>query len=150
VPAPNAARTWAKTPLLRVKPLLGRVLVAEDARPGAAPAAVLSERLWRSTFDADPAVLGESVRVNGESYVVVGVAPAALDLPVVGGRVSSGAAAPGSASSALLWIAERTDTSRDPEYVQGSAPMPRLLAPWMAPIGRLRGSFHACHISNAS
>src|SRR5512138_1892234 len=49
--------------LLRVKPLLGRGLTAEDARPGAAPAVVLSERLWRSTFSADPAVLGESVRV---------------------------------------------------------------------------------------
>ena len=86
--------------LLRVRPQLGRNLLAEDARPGASPVVVLSERLWRSTFLADPSVIGEVVRVNGESCTVVGVAPAALDLPV----------------SALLWFADRTDTSRTPYF----------------------------------
>jgi predicted permease len=107
--------------LLRVRPLLGRTLLADDARPGASPVVVLSERLWRSEFSADPSVVGEAVRVNGESCTVVGVAPAALDLPV----------------SALLWIGDRTDTSRTP-YFWMPGRLPRVLAPWFFPIGRLR------------
>jgi putative ABC transport system permease protein len=124
--------------ILRVRPLLGRGLTVDDARPGAAQVVVLSERLWRSAFSADPAVLGENVVVNGELHTVVGVAPVALDLPVATGKAGSGPAAPGASSSALLWIAERTDTSYDPEATRGAGPLPRLLAPWMAPIGRLR------------
>ena len=108
--------------LLRVKPLLGRNLLAEDARPGASPVVVLSERLWRSSFSADPSVVGEQVRVNGEAHTVVGVAPAALDIPV----------------SALLWFADRTNTGFDTYFTRGVGPLPRLLAPTMFPIGRLR------------
>ena len=109
--------------LLRVQPVMGRSLVPEDNRPGASPVLVLSEPLWRSTFNADPSVVGESVRVNGEVYAVVGVAPAALDLPV----------------SAMLWFADRTDTSRDPQFLNGvGTPLPRMNAPTMFPIGRLK------------
>lgn len=108
--------------LLRVRPLLGRNLIAADTRKGAAPAVVLSERLWRAGFRADPGAVGERVQVNGEAYTVVGVAPAALDLPV----------------SALLWFADRTDTSFDPYFTGGLGPLPRLLAPSMFAVGRLR------------
>ena len=108
--------------LLRVQPLLGRNLAVEDARPNAGPVVVIAERLWRSAFDADPSVVGESVWVNGERHTVVGVAPAALDLPV----------------STLLWTADRTDTAHDPEPARSGMPLPRLLAPWKVPIGRLR------------
>src|SRR5512146_3002891 len=108
--------------ILRVKPLLGRNLLPDDARPYAGQVVVLSERLWRSAFAAEPSVVGESVRVNGELYTVVGVAPAALDLPV----------------SALLWTADRTNTASDPEPGRAGQPLARLLAPIMAPIGRLR------------
>jgi predicted permease len=111
--------TWSFFSLLRVKPLLGRNLTAGDAQRGASPVVVLSERLWRSTFDADPSVLGQTVRIDGQPSVVVGVAPAALDLPV----------------SALLWFPDRTDTAFDPQL---NGPLPRLMSPWMIPIGRLR------------
>ena len=73
---------------------------------------VLSERLWRSAFGSDPWVVGRSVRVNGDPVTVVGVAPAALDIPV----------------TAMLWIPDRTDTSG----------IPRVSAPWFHPLGRLR------------
>jgi putative ABC transport system permease protein len=108
--------------ILRVKPLLGRNLLADDARPYAAKVVVLSERLWRSAFGADPSAVGESVWVNGELHTVVGVAPAALDLPV----------------SALLWTADRTDTAHDPEPGRANMPLARMSAPIMSPIGRLR------------
>jgi putative ABC transport system permease protein len=106
-------------PLLRVKPLLGRNLVASDALPNAAPVVVLSERLWRSDFNANPSALGQNVLVNGDPHEVVGVAPAALDLPV----------------SAMLWFPDRTYTAWDPQL---GRPLPRLRGPHMFPIGRLR------------
>ncbi len=118
----SARVTGAFFSILRVKPLLGRNLLAEDARPHAAPVAVLSERLWRAAFGAESSAVGESVWVNGELHTVVGVAPAALDLPV----------------SALLWTADRTDTAHDPEPARAGMPLPRLLAPSKVPIGRLR------------
>src|SRR5580704_16299340 len=43
--------------LLNAKPLLGRTLLPEDGKPGATPVAVLSESLWRSTFNSNPALV---------------------------------------------------------------------------------------------
>jgi predicted permease len=40
------------------------------------PAVVLSHRLWQRRFGADPAIVGKSVRLSGQPYTVVGVAPA--------------------------------------------------------------------------
>ncbi|MFN7940261.1 MAG: ABC transporter permease [Thermoanaerobaculia bacterium] len=57
------------------RPELGRWLGPEDDRAGAESVAVLSHRLWRTAFAADPAVLGRSIRVNHELLTVVGVAP---------------------------------------------------------------------------
>jgi predicted permease len=57
------------------QPLLGRLLVAEDG-DAASPVVVLSERLWRAQFAADPGVVGKTVRFNGQPVTVVGVAPA--------------------------------------------------------------------------
>ena len=54
--------------------LLGRVLMSADDRRDAPPAAVLAEPFWRSQFGASPAVLGETVRLNGAPFTVVGVA----------------------------------------------------------------------------
>src|SRR6202050_240841 len=41
-------------PLLNAKPLLGRMLLPEDGKPGAAAVVVLSENLWRSRFGSNP------------------------------------------------------------------------------------------------
>ena len=59
---PSIVNTAAVTPeifsLLNAKPLLGRTLLPEDAKPGAAAVAVLSENLWRSRFGSDPGLIG--------------------------------------------------------------------------------------------
>lgn len=39
------------------------------------PVVVLGDRFWRAHFAGDPGVVGKSVRLNGRSYTVVGVAP---------------------------------------------------------------------------
>ncbi len=60
-------------PLLRVKPLLGRVFAPDEDAPGAAPVVILGERLWRLRLGADPQVAGKTLRVNGQPATVVGV-----------------------------------------------------------------------------
>lgn len=64
--------------VLRVPPVVGRTLHAEDEQLGSAPVAVLSESLWRSRFGADRQVIGRSITLDGERRQVVGVMPAAF------------------------------------------------------------------------
>ena len=62
-----------------VRPLLGRDFMATEERPGAhAPAAMISRRLWRALFNADPAVLGKTLIVDGRTFTILGVLPAAF------------------------------------------------------------------------
>ena len=61
--------------LLGVRPLMGRLLGPEDDRPGAERAAVISTRLWERAFGRDPGVVGRTLRIRSEPYLVVGVAP---------------------------------------------------------------------------
>jgi putative ABC transport system permease protein len=61
---------------LRVSPAAGRLLLdEEDGAPNAHPVAILSDRLWRRRFAADPAVLGSTIRVSDVPLTIVGVAP---------------------------------------------------------------------------
>jgi putative ABC transport system permease protein len=61
--------------VLGVQPRLGRVLNESDNRVHAGRAVVvLSESYWRRAFNADPHVLGSVVQLNGDPFVIVGVA----------------------------------------------------------------------------
>ena len=63
--------------MLGVQPELGRLIQPSDEHgPNSAPYIVLSDSLWRSAFNADPRVIGTTVRLNKDSFTVVGVAPA--------------------------------------------------------------------------
>lgn len=63
-------------PLLGVNAALGRVLQPADDTPQAPPAIVLSDGLWRRMFGADPSIVGQSIRLHGIPFQVIGVAPA--------------------------------------------------------------------------
>jgi predicted permease len=59
-----------------IKPFLGRLLQrADDDHPGASQAAVISWSAWKSQFDADPNIVGTTVRINKQPYTIVGVTP---------------------------------------------------------------------------
>ncbi len=60
---------------LGTRPVRGRLLTRADAQPGAEPAAVIAESLWRRVFDGDPGAIGRSLTIRGRPVVVVGVAP---------------------------------------------------------------------------
>ena len=61
--------------VLGVPPAIGREFTAEEDVPGGAAVAILSDRLWRSTFNGDPAVVGQTILLKGEPFVVIGVMP---------------------------------------------------------------------------
>ena len=62
--------------VLGVAPAAGRLFGAADSEvPSASPIAVLSHRFWARRFNADPAAVGRTVRVDGRPFTIVGVAP---------------------------------------------------------------------------
>jgi putative ABC transport system permease protein len=83
----NAYVTWNLFALLGVRPMLGRVHVADDAfpidpqqfgspNPDLPPGkVVLSHGLWQRRFGSDPSVIGRTILMDGWGSVVVGVLP---------------------------------------------------------------------------
>jgi predicted permease len=64
--------------LLQVKPFLGRTfLPEEDTTPNGHPVVVLGHSFWKK-LGADPAIVGSPITLNGHSFTVIGVAPAAF------------------------------------------------------------------------
>lgn len=72
--------------VLRVEPALGRTFTEGEGRPGAPPRVILSHGFWTERFGADPAILGRTVRLDGEPRAVVGVMPPGFDFPGGGTR----------------------------------------------------------------
>lgn len=67
--------------MLGVPPLHGRTFRDGDGDPGAPPHLILGYDAWRNRFASDPAVVGRTVRVNGESAEIVGVMPPGFRFP---------------------------------------------------------------------
>jgi predicted permease len=61
-------------PDLGIKPLLGRTFVFSDMQPGS-QGVILSHSLWRDRFGGDPNAIGKPLRLDGETYKVIGVMP---------------------------------------------------------------------------
>jgi putative ABC transport system permease protein len=62
-------------------PLVGRVLDANDERPGAPPVVVLGHDVFSGRFGSDPSVVGRDVRLGADAYTVVGVMPPGFSFP---------------------------------------------------------------------
>jgi predicted permease len=68
-------------PALGVTPALGRVFASEEDQPGHEHEVLLSDSVWRNRFQADPAIVGRAVNLNGAPYLVVGVMPPGFAFP---------------------------------------------------------------------
>jgi predicted permease len=66
---------------LRVTPVAGRGLSADDCRPGAPAVALIAYRVWADQFHSDPATVGQLVRINGTPTTIVGVLPPKFGFP---------------------------------------------------------------------
>lgn len=68
-------------PIVGTETVLGRTFLPEEEKPGAERVAVLSESFWRTYFEADPRIVGRTVRIDGEPRTVVGVVASESQLP---------------------------------------------------------------------
>jgi|SRR5579872_408458 putative ABC transport system permease protein len=66
-------------PTLGVEPILGRFFSAQEDVAGAGNFAVLSSALWRSRYNANANIVGQSIQLDGAPYTVVGVMPAGFN-----------------------------------------------------------------------
>ncbi|MGH9605691.1 MAG: ABC transporter permease [Terracidiphilus sp.] len=67
--------------MLGARPLLGRTFTVAEGETGGPQATILSEELWRSSFHADPTIVGKTVTVGGAAHTVVGVMPQSFGFP---------------------------------------------------------------------
>ena len=81
VPAPGAEITGNAFDVLRVGPLLGRVLAPADEVIGAPDVVLIGYDLWRSRLAADPETIGSTLRIGDAVHTIVGVMPQGFGFP---------------------------------------------------------------------
>ena len=105
-------------PLLRLTAAKGRVFTPDEDRvPGDRAVVVLSDRLWRSGFGADPDVVGKSLTIKNRPYQIVGVMPPSFR---------------GQSGTAELWI-----PAMMAEHAYASGVITQMASWWTRVIGRL-------------
>src|SRR5439155_6030174 len=67
--------------IIGLPPEIGRTFSENEDKVGAPPVVVLSDRLWRRVFNADPTVLGQSITLHDQGFTVVGVMPPQMTSP---------------------------------------------------------------------
>ncbi len=67
--------------VLGLKPARGREFSTADERRGNELQAILSDRLWRARFNADPNIIGRKIRLEARPFTVVGVMPPDMQHP---------------------------------------------------------------------
>jgi len=73
--------SWNLFPTLGVQPALGRLFVSADDTDEANPIVILSWSFFKRRFNADPSILGKTIRLNAKPYTVVGVLPQGFAYP---------------------------------------------------------------------
>jgi putative ABC transport system permease protein len=67
--------------LLRQPPFLGRDFREEDGRKNAEPVVLIGHPLWKNRYGSDPAIIGQSIKVNGVASTIIGVMPEGMRFP---------------------------------------------------------------------
>jgi putative ABC transport system permease protein len=76
--------SWNFFQTLGVQPLLGRSFLEQESQTSSSHVAILSRGLWESRFAADPHIIGRTIKLQGETYTVVGVMPADFQFSLMG------------------------------------------------------------------
>jgi putative ABC transport system permease protein len=66
---------------LGVQPLLGRVLLPEENHPGRANVVVLSYKFWQQHFGSNPEIVGHTINLDGQNFLLAGVMPRDFRIP---------------------------------------------------------------------
>ena len=111
--------------VLGLRPAIGRLLNDGDTAANAPRAVVVSDRLWRRTFAADPAIVGKTLVLGADTFAIVGVAPPRFDALDLGDTVDlwtplyAPAARPSARGDRGLSIVGRLATGVSLEEAQG-------------------------------
>jgi putative ABC transport system permease protein len=69
--------------VLGVSPVLGRDFISEEDKPtGSGLPIMLSHSLWQNRFGSNPKIVGQSLTLDGQTFIVVGVMPVGFQFPV--------------------------------------------------------------------
>src|SRR5215831_9616495 len=68
--------------VLAVQPILGRTFLLQETQTGQERVAVLSYGLWRRRFGLDPSIIGQTIRLDGAPYAIIGVLPQGFDFTI--------------------------------------------------------------------
>src|ERR1700680_4436595 len=66
---------------LGVQPMLGRVISPQEDQPGRSNVVVLSHRFWQDHFGSNADIVGHSINIDGQSFLVAGVMPPSFRYP---------------------------------------------------------------------
>ena len=111
--------------VLGLQPVAGRLLTPQDdTAKGANPQLVLSYAYWKSRFAGSPAVIGQTVRVNGQPFTIVGVAPEGFQTAI--GGYKPGVFLPMSMSEVAMPSTVPRDTHNNHQFI------------WLTLIARLK------------
>jgi putative ABC transport system permease protein len=76
---PGMRVSWNYFEMLGVAPALGRSFTSSDDHPERYRVVMLSDRIWRRHFSADPSIIGRRIEMNDLEYEIVGVMPAGFE-----------------------------------------------------------------------
>ena len=99
--------------VLGVPATIGRTLTVAEDVPNSQPAVTIGHALWRDRFGGDPAIVGQTLTLDGRSFIVSGVAPRGFAYP----------------PQAQMWV---TIAHGVPEYVENRS------VGWLEIVGRLK------------
>jgi len=68
--------------IVGVSPIMGRDFNLDDNKPGAEKVTILGHEIWQRDFNADPNIVGQSVRINGKAATIIGVMPPNFKFPI--------------------------------------------------------------------
>ena len=67
---------------LKVDAEAGRTFVGGEDDPGASPVVVVGHNTWRDRFGSDPQLIGKTLILNGQPFLVVGILPESFHFPI--------------------------------------------------------------------
>jgi len=104
--------------LLGIAPVLGRTFSPQEDQLGQNRVVLLGYAFWHRRFNADPAIVGKSITLDGSNFTVIGVMPPGFQFPGDTGTILNIFTAP----SAQLWVplalTPKAWTERSSHYLQ--------------------------------
>jgi putative ABC transport system permease protein len=117
----GSAVTSNLLPMLGVRPQLGQWFANGADQPNAAHQVILSDDMWRREFHADPRIVGKTIQMDDEGYLVVGVMPKGFNFPL---RLATTALLP--TDQMQYWIPRTVDLAKTPHGLANAGVIARL------------------------